>query len=109
MTAEHRFNARPRRPFPRSRPLLRAGVGRWRRGGARHRVGRLPARKTGAKIPMRTTLLLAGLAVVIATIVWLVTRTCKEVRIADTIVCAENVDYRRLKPGVEPVDVVRPR
>src|SRR5262245_18314725 len=58
---------------------------------------------------MHTTLLLAGMAVAIATIVWLVTRTCKEVRIADTIVCAENVDYRRLKPSVEPVDVVRPR
>jgi len=32
-----------------------------------------------------------------------------EVRVADTIVCAENVDYRRLKLGVEPVDVVRRR
>ena len=52
----------------------------------------------------------AGLVGVIATLVWLETRTCKEV-IADTIVCTENVDYHRLKlrlPGVKPVDVVRP-
>jgi hypothetical protein len=60
---------------------------------------------------MQTILMCAGLVGVIATLVWLETRTCKEVRIADTIVCAENVDYHRLKlrlPGVEPVDVVRP-
>ena len=58
---------------------------------------------------MQTILMCAGLVGVIATLVE--TRTCKEVRIADTIVCTENVDYHRLKlrlPGVEPVDVVRP-
>jgi hypothetical protein len=63
---------------------------------------------------MHKTLLWAGLGTLIAVLVWLETRTCREVRIVHivhTIVCAENVDHQRLKalyPGVEPVDVVRP-
>jgi hypothetical protein len=62
---------------------------------------------------MHKTLLWAGFAASVAALVWLEAQTCKrKVRIAGSYMCAENLDHQSLKtllPGVEPVDVDRPR